>query len=431
MRRSVPGRTALATATAVVVLAVGGGSLGSLGVSPLADTTDMAASDDVIATQSASAGSSVWSSDVAVFGVDGSSPTDDVLPTPTPVPMPPSVTGSASGRGTPTGAAGGSVRVAGQYTIPARVLQAYIHAARVLSVERPACHLPWQLLAAVGRIESDHAWLGEVDGDGTTRRRITGPALDGGPGLAAIHDTDHGRWDGDRVWDRAVGPMQFIPTTWAVLARDGNDDHVADPSNVDDAALAAATYLCGYGRDLSRPDDLRQAVHGYNHSDAYVAVVLAWMQAYTSGPVVATTPTAAPPSVTGSVGPTTSTVTTGSGSPSRSASGSTSPTGATLDPYPTQTPSGSPSPSASPSVSGCPSPAPTASSTDPSATASVTPTPTPTPTAVPTETASGSTSGEPTASGCPTPSPSNSPSTDGSSSVTPTPTASSLPSPTP
>jgi hypothetical protein len=429
MRRSVPGRTALATATAVVVLAVGGGSLGSLGVSPLAATTDLATSDDVIATQSSSPGSSVWSSDVTVFGVDGSSPTDDVLPTPTPVPMPSSATGSTSGSPTSSGAAGGSVRVAGRYKVPARVLQAYVHAARVLAVERPGCHLPWQLLAAVGRIESDHAWLGEVNADGTTRRRITGPALDGGPGLAAIHDTDHGRWDGDRVWDRAVGPMQFIPATWAVLARDGNGDRVADPNNVDDAALAAATYLCGYGRDLSRPDDLWQAVHGYNHSDAYVAVVLAWMRAYTSGQVVATTPTAAPPAVTGSAGPTASTVPSGSGSPSPSTSGSTSPTGATPDPSTTQTPSGSPSPSASPSVSGCPSLAPTASPTDPSATTSVTPTPSPT--TVPTDTASASPSGGPTASGCPTPSPSDSPSTDGSTSATPTPTASSLPSPTP
>ena len=51
--------------------------------------------------------------------------------------------------------------------------------------------------------------------------------------------------------DRAVGPMQFLPASWARYGADGNGDGVRDPHQLDDAALAAAAYLCagpGHGQ---------------------------------------------------------------------------------------------------------------------------------------------------------------------------------------
>jgi hypothetical protein len=128
-------------------------------------------------------------------------------------------------------------------------------------------------------VESGHARGGRVDSRGTTMRPILGPVLDG-RGFAMIADTDGGRLDGDAIWDRAVGPMQFIPQTWVNWAADGNADNRADPHNVYDASLAAARYLCADGRDLSKQVDLEAAILSYNHSTAYLNFVLAWMRTY-------------------------------------------------------------------------------------------------------------------------------------------------------
>ncbi|WP_225438254.1 lytic transglycosylase domain-containing protein [Candidatus Frankia nodulisporulans] len=164
----------------------------------------------------------------------------------------------------------------------------------------PGCHLRWQLLAGIGRVESGHGVGRAIATDGTITSAILGPALDGQDGRALVRDTDSGRLDGDRRFDRAVGPMQFIPTTWAWAGRDGSGDGRADPNNVDDAALAAAGYLCGHRHDLAEPVSLRSAILSYNPSDSYVRAVLAWSAAYTTigalpGPTVAT-PAAPPPS---------------------------------------------------------------------------------------------------------------------------------------
>src|SRR5215213_4553989 len=119
----------------------------------------------------------------------------------------------------------------------------------------------WAVLAGGGRIESNHGLFGgpatRFSPGGTVSPRITGPPLDGN-GVASIADSDGGRWDGDTTWDRAVGPMQFIPTTWRSLGRDGNGDGVADPNNLFDAAVAAAGYLClSGGGSLADPARLR------------------------------------------------------------------------------------------------------------------------------------------------------------------------------
>jgi cell division septation protein DedD len=138
-----------------------------------------------------------------------------------------------------------------------------------------ACHLSVTLLAAIGQVES-----GSIGGRVLYGHRVVppiyGPMLTGGP-FATIHDTDGGRLDGSAVWDRAVGPMQFIPGTWAHYGRDGDGDSIADPQNVFDAAFSAAGYLCLGPRDLSRPADLSGAILSYNASASYLATVLRWM----------------------------------------------------------------------------------------------------------------------------------------------------------
>ncbi|MGW1230641.1 lytic murein transglycosylase [Streptomyces sp. NPDC002530] len=166
--------------------------------------------------------------------------------------------------------------------IPASILAAYKKAEQTVAGTDPACRLPWQLLAAIGKVESGQARGGRVDAQGTTLSPILGPALNG-QGFALIKDTDNGAYDGDRTHDRAVGPMQFIPSTWAVWGVDGNGDGRKDPNNIYDAALAAGRYLCAGSRDLALAADLDRAVLSYNHSDEYLRTVRSWFEYYKRG----------------------------------------------------------------------------------------------------------------------------------------------------
>ena len=163
--------------------------------------------------------------------------------------------------------------------IPASLLSAYKNAAKNVS---PGCGLPWELLAAIGKVESGQARGGAVDKEGTTLRPIRGPVLNG-EGFAHIKDTDGGEFDGDAKYDRAVGPMQFIPSTWERWGQDGNGDGRKDPNNIHDAALAAGEYLCSGGRDLAVKADLDRAVLSYNNSNDYLRTVLAWFDFYRKG----------------------------------------------------------------------------------------------------------------------------------------------------
>jgi membrane-bound lytic murein transglycosylase B len=168
--------------------------------------------------------------------------------------------------------------------IPQTALDAYENAATRADAQYPSCKLPWPLLAGIGRVESDHGRYGGavLYSDGTSSRRILGIPLDGSRS-ATITDTDHGALDGDRIYDRAVGPMQFIPSTWASYGVDGNGDGKADPFNIFDAALAAARYLCVAGGDLSTMAGQTRAVLAYNHSSAYLAEVTALERSYAAG----------------------------------------------------------------------------------------------------------------------------------------------------
>ncbi len=194
------------------------------------------------------------------IGVDGSLPN-----APTPLPLPADEL--------PNGPLG----------IPVTALAAYRNAADILIAELPGCHIDWALIASIGRIESNHARGGYVDAKGNTLEPILGPQLNGAGPFAAIPDTDGGKYDGDTVWDRAVGPTQFIPSTWKGYASDGNGDGESNPNNIFDAALGTGRYLCSGGLDLSKPDQLRAAVFRYNHSDTYVNTVLIWAEAYRTG----------------------------------------------------------------------------------------------------------------------------------------------------
>ena len=208
-------------------------------------------------------------------------------------------------------------------------VDAYIRAAA-----RSTCSVDWALLAGIGKIESNHARMSgaSVSRSGQVSTTILGPLLDGGEtereadetgevgdqltaaaeaietarqtartafansmwsllrgyddingvdeepgdhgnGFAVVLDTDDGRLDGNEQWDRAVGPMQFLPETWARWATDGNNDGVSDPHNLYDAAASAARFLCHLS--ATRGSSPSTFVLGYNSSSAYVRSVLA------------------------------------------------------------------------------------------------------------------------------------------------------------
>lgn len=163
--------------------------------------------------------------------------------------------------------------------IPAAAMDAYHKAA---TAPRGAeCGLRWQILAGIGRVESNHASGRTVDLDGSVSPPILGIVLDGSAGVARVTDTDDGRLDGDTTYDRAIGPMQFLPSGWQLFGADGSGDNRADPNNLYDAAVAAGAYLCAARTaSLQRDDALAGALRSYNHSDAYVVDVRAWIHYY-------------------------------------------------------------------------------------------------------------------------------------------------------
>ncbi|MFI1247513.1 lytic murein transglycosylase [Streptomyces anulatus] len=233
--------------------------------------------------------------------------------------------------------------------IPASILAAYKQAEQTVATTDPACRLPWQLLAAIGKVESGQARGGRVDTNGTTTSPILGPALNG-QGFALIKDTDGGAYDSDAVHDRAVGPMQFIPSTWASWGQDANGDGRKDPNNIYDAALAAGRYLCANDRDLAIAADLDKAVLSYNRSTEYLRTVRSWLSYYQRG-------THEIPDGTGTLPTTPSTPSPNPGTPSPNP-GTPSP-GATPSPKPSpDKPGGKPAPGHSKPGDGSTSPKP-------------------------------------------------------------------------
>ena len=137
------------------------------------------------------------------------------------------------------------------------------------------------MLAGIGAVESNHGrYRGAVlRPDGTTTPRIVGIPLDGTRSLR-IADTDDGRLDGNRQYDQAMGPMQFIPSTWSRWATDADADRNTDPYDIDDAALTAGRYLCANGRNLALGRDWWSAVLSYNNVPRYASAVYARADRY-------------------------------------------------------------------------------------------------------------------------------------------------------
>jgi membrane-bound lytic murein transglycosylase B len=175
------------------------------------------------------------------------------------------------------------VSAPGALGIPTIALSAYRNAEQKMAVEAPGCGVSWNLLAGIGRIESGHAGGGAVDARGTAVVPIYGPSLDGTlPGNEVIISSSVG----NRVtYARAMGPMQFLPGTWARYAADGKGDGIADPQNLFDATLAAARYLCSGGLNLRDPAGVMAAILRYNNSMPYAQNVLGWAAAYATGVV--------------------------------------------------------------------------------------------------------------------------------------------------
>ena len=233
--------------------------------------------------------SAAWTASLSGVGVTTAAADDPsiVLPDGTSIPadaveVPASVSGTGVvAPGVPTGSATAAVATASSAGIPEAALLAYQRASSVINAADKSCNLPWQLIAAIGRVESDHGRFGgnSLDADGVAQPGIYGIALDGTRNTQRIIDTDGGQYDDDADFDRAVGPLQFIPSTWSVVGVDGDNDGVRNPQDVDDAALAAAVYLCSGNGDLSTEQGQRASVYRYNHSNEYVDLVLSFMQA--------------------------------------------------------------------------------------------------------------------------------------------------------
>jgi membrane-bound lytic murein transglycosylase B len=216
---------------------------------------------------------------------------DPTLPDGTSVPTqaieaPASVSdGSVLGSGVGGADAAQIVSTASTSGIPSAALAAYQRAETVINAADQSCHLSWQLIAAIGRVESNHGRANgnTLDDNGLATPGIYGVALNGANRTTEIVDTDAGQYDNDASYDRAVGPMQFIPSTWSVVGVDADGDGVRNPQDIDDAALGTAVYLCSGSDDLGTEAGQRAAVYRYNHSQSYVDLVLAIAEAYLAG----------------------------------------------------------------------------------------------------------------------------------------------------
>jgi len=194
--------------------------------------------------------------------------------------------------------AAGTIATLSSSGIPAAALTAYRRAESLLAEADASCHLPWSLLAAIGRVESNHGRSGgnTLDASGISRPGVYGVLLDGRDGRTKVADTDAGAIDKTTVYDRAVGPMQFIPATWRSVGIDADNDGDKNPQSINDAATAAGIYLCAGTDDLATSHGQQAALLRYNHSTSYGDLVLEISARYAAGEFTQA-PTGSPESV--------------------------------------------------------------------------------------------------------------------------------------
>lgn len=169
--------------------------------------------------------------------------------------------------------------------IPSAALYAYHHAETLLADADPQCRLPWNLVAAIGRVESNHGRIqgNSLTAEGLTTPGIVGVALDGTKGSKKVADTDKGQFDEDTKFDRPIGPFQILPNIWKKTAVDSDNDGTENPQDIDDAATTAGVFLCSGPGDLSTAAGARSAVQRYNSTPSYVDLVLKVSSSYANG----------------------------------------------------------------------------------------------------------------------------------------------------
>ena len=137
------------------------------------------------------------------------------------------------------------------------------------------CGLSPNVLHAVGNAASANGLIdgGSFDNDATSIPPIFGQTGDGTTtNLAALTDTDDGAVDLDTTWDRPVGPFQFLPASWERFGYDANQDGIADPQNLWDAAGSAANFLCEMGAGEGGAQ--LEAIRGYAGSEGLAVQIL-------------------------------------------------------------------------------------------------------------------------------------------------------------
>lgn len=166
--------------------------------------------------------------------------------------------------------------------VPEVAVAAYQRAVTVMSDSQIGCDLRWTTLAAVARVESDHGRRGggDLDETGAASPAVYGATLDGKKGRAKVRDTDKGKVDDLRGFDRPAGPLGFLPNDWAVYGVDADGDGRRDVQDIDDAALALAVQLCATERDLTDDAALRRALGAHRDLTGYADEVLKIDQAY-------------------------------------------------------------------------------------------------------------------------------------------------------
>jgi hypothetical protein len=215
-------------------------------------------------------------------------PSEPTSPPPTyapPAPLPPAAAVPASAAISDLPDEAWLIETAQRTDIPIRALAAYAGAAIAKSRAMASCGLSWNTIAAIGFVESKH---GTHDGStvaasGRVSPAIFGPSLSGN-GTAHIADSDNGRFDEDKKYDRAIGPMQMIPETWRNWRTDASGDGKRDPQNIDDASMAAANYLCRASPDMVGEAGWRAGIASYNSAPSYLHAVARVATAYGASP---------------------------------------------------------------------------------------------------------------------------------------------------